>query len=333
MIEEEIDNIKEESLFKSKKDLISHYYVKAVGFAAYLSLIALVSCSSAYLNSQVQEEIHTQQEQVKERQNTITMPTDEVEIIEEYKNTPNGDIYEEVIEQPEEQQQEEVAIEEEGNSFKIALVIDDCGVNQYRTKQAIEKLPKEVTLSYLPYAKEIQSQVDMGKEDGHEIMLHIPMEAVSYNEAGENTLLTSWDDDKLLTQTKKYLDSFDGYIAVNNHTGSKFTQNKDKMTVVLNEVKARNLAFLDSVTIGNSVAYSTAKDMEIPAARRNIFIDHSPEVEYIYKQLLKAEDYAKNKGTAIVIGHPRTNTITALELWIPTLEAKNIELIPVSKVY
>lgn len=159
------------------------------------------------------------------------------------------------------------------------------------------------------------------------------MEAVSYNEPNQKTLMTSWDNEELQEQTKVYLDSFFGYNGVNNHTGSKFTQDKDKMTVVLKELKSRNLNFIDSVTINNSVAHDTAVDMGVPSKKRNIFIDHKADVDYIYRQLLKAEALAMETGSSIVIGHPRKDTITAIEKWLPTLEEKGIKLIPISKVY
>lgn len=44
------------------KDLISHYYVKFIGFAVYLILIILVSFSSAYFQMQINDQMHIEEE-------------------------------------------------------------------------------------------------------------------------------------------------------------------------------------------------------------------------------------------------------------------------------
>jgi hypothetical protein len=48
--------------------------------------------------------------------------------------------------------------------------------------------------------------------------------------------------------------------------------------------------------------------------------------------LKKAEKIAIKAGFAVVIGHPRDATIKALERWLPTLNRKDINLVPVSKL-
>jgi polysaccharide deacetylase 2 family uncharacterized protein YibQ len=317
---------KEHHNFKKPIDIVAHYYVKIVSFAAYLSLIVIVSCSSAYLQGQVEGEIKGEElEELKTEPTPVVVKEVYIEQEPHLDSEYNTDI---VVEA--EETQADIAII---NKNTIALIIDDCGVNEKNTKIIVDNFPKEITLSYLPYAKNIQAQVDAGIAQGHEIMLHLPMEAINYNEVGSNTLELSWDDSKLLEQTKVHLDTFKGYSSVNNHTGSKFTQNEAKMRVVLQELKDRDIPFLDSLTISNSVAHKTAKDMEMHTAKRNIFIDHVPSVEHIYNQLLKAEDISNATGSAIVIGHPRDTTIKALKLWLPTLEDKDIVLIPASSIY
>ncbi|MCT4575513.1 MAG: divergent polysaccharide deacetylase family protein [Alphaproteobacteria bacterium] len=276
--------------------------IKYLGFTAYLILILAVSCCSAYMRMKFKQELQKKQAPVilkKNEDNSLT---------------------------PKKAKEEEIH-----NS--IAIVIDDCGIEKDNTLYISNNFPKEISLSFLPYANDLQEQVDIAAANQHEIMLHLPMEAISYNEKGIQTLRETWDDDKLLKETINHLDSFEGYRSVNNHTGSKLTQNHDKMLVVLNELKRRNLPFLDSVTISSSIAYETAQEIGLPTAERNVFIDHKNDIEYIIKQLEKAEKIAKNNGLAIIIGHPRDNTVVALEAWLKTIAERNINLIPVSKVY
>ena len=60
-----------------------------------------------------------------------------------------------------------------GNAPVIAIVIDDAGLDQPRTARTV-LLPGPVTISYLPYARDLQPQVNAARKAGHEVMLHIP---------------------------------------------------------------------------------------------------------------------------------------------------------------
>jgi len=283
--------------------------LKIIGFICYLALIIIVSCSTASFSK---KETAKKIEITSIVENKVRLPIEKYEA-KTIATTP------------------EIKEEVKDLQNSIAIIIDDCGVDEKNTRLISNSFPKEITMSFLPYAKNVQNQVNISKTKGHTIMLHLPMEAIDYNEKGVNTLKTTWANEQLLKQTKFFLNSFTGYVGVNNHTGSKFTQNREKMDVVLRELKNRDLFFLDSVTIGSSVAYDEAKKLNIRTNKRNMFIDHQDDKTYIKKQLLKAEAFAKRNGLAIIIGHPRDNTISALKEWLPTLSSKDINLIPISR--
>ena len=104
------------------------------------------------------------------------------------------------------------------------------------------------------------------------------------------------------------------------------------MALVMAELHRRNLLFVDSVTSAGSVAYESALQNGIPAARRDIFIDNTPEVAAILGQLDRLEEVARNQGFAIGIGHPHDATIAALALWLPQLRARGFLLVPASRI-
>ena len=57
---------------------------------------------------------------------------------------------------------------------RVALVIGGLGLNSAATKSAIERLPPEVTLSFVPYADNLQGWIDLARANGHEVLLHRP---------------------------------------------------------------------------------------------------------------------------------------------------------------
>jgi len=139
-------------------------------------------------------------------------------------------------------------------------------------------------------------------------------------------------ESELIKNINWNLDQMSGYVGINNHMGSRFTADREGMTTVIKALKKRGYLFLDSVTSSKSVAHDTARDGGIPFAVRNVFLDHDDDLDEIRNQLRHTEQIAKRTGLAIAIGHPRDKTIEALKTWLPTLEKKGFQLVPISAV-
>jgi len=219
-----------------------------------------------------------------------------------------------------------------GEKAKIAIVIDDVGMNLPESHKAID-LPPEVTLAFLPYAKNVRELSDVARQKGHEMIIHAPMEAISNKvDLGSIALRSGMDYATFDKEFKKMADSFNGFVGINNHMGSKLTQDPEAMGFLMDELKRRGLYFLDSKTIATSIAAQTAKTYGIPFAERDVFLDHVETPEFTAGALEKLERIAKEQGSAIAIGHPKEITMQALQAWIPTLEEKGIELVTVSSL-
>lgn len=214
---------------------------------------------------------------------------------------------------------------------RIAVILDDMGVVPAASARAV-RLPARITLSYLPYAPNLQEQVDLAREAGHEIMLHLPMEPLGRENPGPGALLAAQTPKELRERLEKALDSFSGYGGVNNHMGSKLTKDREKMALVLQVLHERGLFFVDSRTSGQTVAETTARVLNVRAAGRDVFLDDTIADDSIRQQLALAESVARRKGSAIVIGHPHAATLRALEAWLPAVGARGIEIVPVESL-
>jgi uncharacterized protein len=214
----------------------------------------------------------------------------------------------------------------------IAIVIDDMGLNRKESAAAIT-LPSAVTLSYLPYARQVQQQVDEALARGHEIFLHLPMEADSPAEdPGPNAIVTGLTEPELQKRLANNLDAFEGYSGVNNHMGSSFTQNRAGLEIVMKELQRRGLPFLDSRTTADSLAEKIAREHGLSATRRDVFLDNTLEPEDIRAALVHLETLARTTGSAVAIGHPKAVTLAALAAWLPTLEEKGFDIVPLAEV-
>lgn len=212
----------------------------------------------------------------------------------------------------------------------VAIVIDDIG---YKPKalNTLINMPHPITFAVLPEAPYSQVALKKLKHSNKEIILHLPMQG-STTRAQEKTVLNTRMDKPTFTQTlRDQLDKLDGVVGVNNHQGSKLTQSAKHMAWLMNELSTiDDFYFLDSRTSGQSIAYTTAKALDIPVLKRDIFLDHKHTNTFINQQFDLLIRMAKKHGSAIGIGHPHPETIQVLKRRLPELQKHGIEMVFVS---
>jgi uncharacterized protein len=212
----------------------------------------------------------------------------------------------------------------------VAIVIDDLG---YQRQVALDFINLEypLTLSFLPQAPFALEMARQALQKGKETLLHLPMEPRNYPETdpGPGTLLTSMTAKEINKILEEDLAAFPGVIGVNNHMGSRFTEDREKMAVVLRTIKGKRLFFLDSRTTPHSVVFSMASQVGVKAVQRDIFLDNVLEGEAIGHQLEQLIRLAQERGWAIACGHPYPQTLRALREKLPDLNQK-VRLIPLS---
>jgi len=225
-----------------------------------------------------------------------------------------------------------VASPESGRRPMVAIVIDDLGMDRKRTARAMG-MRGPLTLSFLAYAEGLNAQTAVARAGGHELLMHVGMEPIGESvDPGPDVLLTGLDSEEIRHLLEKNLGRFEGYVGINNHMGSKFTADVSGMAVVMEILKRRGLLFLDSRTTGRSVGVKLAREMGVPVAERNIFLDNVNESAAISARLRELEQLARRRGYAVAIGHPRDATLDALEGWLQNLEDRGLALVPLSAI-
>ena len=214
----------------------------------------------------------------------------------------------------------------------IAIVLDDLGIDQKRSRNAIA-LPGPLTLSFIPYGYNLPSLTQLARASGHELMVHVNMEPLDHDvDPGPNALLTSLKPMELRRRLDWALSRFEGFTGVNNHMGSRFTAWPDGMEIVMRTLNERGFLFLDSLTNTKSIGPALARAFKTPFAVRDVFLDHDPTDEFVTKQLALTERLARRNGHAIAIGHPHDVTVHRLKQWLATIESRGFMLVPVSAI-
>lgn len=216
---------------------------------------------------------------------------------------------------------------------QVAIIIDDIG-HDMEAVNALLKIKADITYSILPFLTHSRNAAEIIHRSKKEILLHLPMEPVSYpaDKPGEGALFTDMNDKELLYQLDKNIDSVPYVVGVNNHMGSKFMVDKEKLVLIFGRLKKKDLFFIDSRTAVNSQAVAASKVVGLSLAERKIFLDNNRDYKEIYNNLMSAANYNSDSTPLILIGHPYPETIRAIKDAVDELQKKGIIIVPVSQM-
>jgi len=194
---------------------------------------------------------------------------------------------------------------------KIAIIIDDIGYNRHN--QAFLKLPKAITFAILPYTPYSTKIANLAHQQDREVLLHIPMQAHSHNHLlGEGALMEQMTKHGFQHTLSDALDNIPYAIGVNNHMGSKLTEEIIPMQWTMDLLSQHGLFFVDSLTSAKSVASKTAIKTGLPALKRHIFLDNVRTAKAMEKQFEQAIQHSLREPYTILIGHPYPETLNYL---------------------
>jgi polysaccharide deacetylase 2 family uncharacterized protein YibQ len=214
---------------------------------------------------------------------------------------------------------------------RVAIVIDDMGY-RYTDKHALT-LPGEITYAFLPHTTYGKNLAIQANDANHDVLIHIPMEAKNGKKLGPGALTSNMNEQAFSQSLAKSLEEIPFAIGINNHMGSYLTQLYQPMAWTMGFLKQHELLFLDSKTSPHSKAKQAAIDYGVPVQSRHVFLDNTLTTEYITQQFNQLIAFAKKNQVAIAIAHPHPETITALNMLIPSLKQHNIELVSLSSLY
>jgi len=167
-------------------------------------------------------------------------------------------------------------------------------------------------------------------------MLHLPMEPKGYpgpdKDPGKGAILMDTPPGEIAKIIAQDLSDIPYVQGVNNHTGSRLTEDREMMNLILKELNKRNLFFVDSKTSDKSVAYREAKRLGLKCGERDVFLDNEIDLDYIKGQIRLLAKIALKEGQAIGIGHPHSLTVRAIKETIPELKNQGIEFVLVSEL-
>jgi len=212
---------------------------------------------------------------------------------------------------------------------RIVLIIDDLGF-EGQPLDRVMSLDPNVNCAILPNANRAAEFAEKLNARGYEILCHLPMEPQGNETPGRNAILTSMSDDEIARATRENIGKIPHARGMNNHMGSRATTDRRVMTSVLRALP-HGMYFIDSRTIGNSVAAEVAHEMNVRTAARNVFLDDDERESAVRKQLAELAASAERNGFAIGIGHPHPATMRVLAEELPELRARGFRFVRASE--
>lgn len=208
---------------------------------------------------------------------------------------------------------------------KVALVIGGLGLNATATRQAIDNLPPQITLSFVPYSEGLQGWIDLARAAGHEVLLETPMEPTDYpdNDPGPYTLMANAQGQETVKKLEWVLSRATGYFGVTNYLGSRFLTSGQGMTAFTGALRGRGLAFVDDGQAARSGG-------GIPRASALRIIDEQLSDQAIDQQLLAVEAGALQNGQALGSGFAYPVTLSQVAKWAESVESRGYQLAPAS---
>jgi len=219
----------------------------------------------------------------------------------------------------------------EAGKRPISLVVGGLGVNRALTQDAIQTLPADVTLSFAAHSVGLQDWINTAREDGHEVLIEIPMESASFDptEPGaDRALRITLPPAENGRRLDWMLSRAQGYAGLINFNGDSFLTRTDVAAPYMDRLSQTGVGFLTDGAFETPSLPSLAKSVGQPFKAGHGLIDPDPIARVISARLTGLSNAAKTGSHPVGVGFAYPETLTEVQAWIATLEGQNLQLAP-----
>ena len=214
---------------------------------------------------------------------------------------------------------------------RLAIIVGGLGLNTAITEQAIDNLPPEISLSFAPYAKNLEFWTRKARLAGHEVLIELPMEGYGGNNQalGAAALLSSRSPEENLQRMDWLMSRFGGYFAATNYMGAKFSADEASLAPVLQKLKDAGVGYIDDT----GAAKRTGESLGVPMATISRMIPAAADENdrgMVQRELANLVQIAERDGVAIGKTYAYAATIDEIASWSRSLESKGIAQAPAS---
>lgn len=220
-----------------------------------------------------------------------------------------------------------------GNKPRIALVISAAGLNSEITEFAIKSLPAGITLAFAPVRKEAGPLAAKAKQDGHTVLVEIPMEPVNKTrDPGPMTLRVADPVSENLERLEQAIARIPAASGASSYLGARFNAEEGAAAPIVQALARRGLFFFENQPTERSVLQRLSARSNLPYARGVTVIDRSRSATAIRASLDALERRARQQGVAVGVGSTIRATVSTVALWAKEAQKRGVEFVPITEV-
>jgi len=212
---------------------------------------------------------------------------------------------------------------------RVAIIVGGLGLNRSASNAAIDTLPAKITLSFSPYADDLQGWLQKAIRFGHEVLVEVPMEGKRFpaNDPGPLGLLTSLDQVQNEERLSAILEMATGSAGVLDITGSRFRESAEHINLLFDVLAARGLFYIQGrpgLRQGNDI---------VPALTADIILDERAFRASIDARLDFIEQLAKYQGSSVGLASAKPVTFERIALWLDEAGQRGVSITPISQIF
>ena len=189
------------------------------------------------------------------------------------------------------------------NGAALLFVIDDAGQSTERLER-YTALPFPLSVAVLPKLPHSAECAAIVRGAGKEVLLHQPMQAVNAAiNPGPGAITPDMSPEAICALVWENIAELGGVAGLNNHEGSRISEDELRIGAVLDAARKSGVYFLDSRTTAKTQAPAAAAARGMTIFERDVFLDNDVDRDGMLEQLYRALAIANKKGTVIIIGH------------------------------
>jgi hypothetical protein len=163
----------------------------------------------------------------------------------------------------------------EGPAARVGLLMINMGADEALMQRAIDDLPGEVSLAFLPGTPDLPKWMKRAHALNHETYLMMPVDSDGVGERGLRSIDPQGDADENVRRLRVAMSRGDGYVGLVMPGATQITQSPDVSRPLVKEIADRGLALIEiNPTSNPSTMQRLTTDMGVGYARTSTVIDY-----------------------------------------------------------
>jgi hypothetical protein len=218
---------------------------------------------------------------------------------------------------------------------QLALIVTDLDRSPIKLYRSFMKSPVLFSVALRPDKQEATRIGKEVRQENHEVLLQLPMEPKGYPriDPGKDAILLDLSRIEIEDRITRCLSAIGPVQAVVSRLGTAALNDPDVMRAVLDELKRRDLPFIDSHPSGPSMVEEIGEETGARTLTVGATLDDDKGTAAAVRARIKEiVTTVVQRGSMVVMVRPSALVLDVLESELPRIKAQGVELVPISRV-